>query len=94
MFNPLEIKGNYQDVWDVVKEYFGMKLDNMCELCCEDIPEGGRMEVHHRNSCPLDNRIENLMGLCPKCHRRIHAEQKMKRREKEGRVFEEEYERA
>lgn len=32
------------------------------------------LEIHHRNNDPLDNRIENLIFLCPNCHSQESAE--------------------
>jgi 5-methylcytosine-specific restriction endonuclease McrA len=33
------------------------------------IKSGGH--IHHKNGDPGDNRISNLVALCPKCHREI-----------------------
>jgi hypothetical protein len=33
-----------------------------------------RMDCHHKNENPLDNRIENLQWLCHSCHMRLHSE--------------------
>lgn len=41
-----------------------------CEIC------GASMIVpviHHRNTNPADNRIENIMPVCWPCHRHLHA---------------------
>jgi hypothetical protein len=44
--------------------------ERQCEVCntktwCDQpIP----LEVHHINGCKFDNRLNNLMVLCPNCH--------------------------
>ena len=70
MFDPLMIRGRQDKVWRVVREYIDARSDGMCEICGEQ-PE--KIQVHHRNGNGLDNRLENLMGLCPSCHGGCHS---------------------
>jgi len=67
--NPLAIKGRHDLAWSAVKEYFEIRLDGMCELCGE-VPD--KISVHHKNGNGLDNSRENLMGICPSCHMKLH----------------------
>jgi len=39
--------------------------DNRCQRCHK---KKKILHVHHRDCCPLNWQIENLMLLCPKCH--------------------------
>jgi thymidylate synthase ThyX len=47
-----------------------LKIDvTSCELCSCDTD----LHVHHINSLPHDNRMENLIKVCVKCHARLHC---------------------
>jgi AcrR family transcriptional regulator len=47
----------------------GLK-ENVCERCglTEWLGEPMRMQLHHINGEGKDNRLENIMFLCPNCH--------------------------
>ncbi|MFH1696811.1 MAG: HNH endonuclease signature motif containing protein [Candidatus Diapherotrites archaeon] len=38
-----------------------------CELCGTSI----NLDLHHKNYNPADNREENLIAVCPNCHRKL-----------------------
>jgi len=65
MINPLKIKGSYNVAWKLVSDYMKQVCENLCQNCGI---ENTKLQVHHINRCPLDNRIENLALLCPQCH--------------------------
>ncbi len=46
------------------------QTDGRCEICANTF-----QVIHHMNGKKHDNRITNLMILCQKCHRQIHADQ-------------------
>ena len=39
---------------------------------CRRCARPGRLEVHHQNGRPDDNRLENLVTLCRSCHIEAH----------------------
>lgn len=42
-----------------------------CQKC--KIPlKGIKQVIHHKNQDPSDNKISNLMVLCPNCHSKMH----------------------
>lgn len=50
------------------------KRGGNCEIC--GIYEPDILEVHHKDRSRDNNRPENLLLICPNCHRRIHRSQK------------------
>lgn len=58
-----------------IKRYHNISLseyDRITEKCwsCE---HDRMVQLHHLNSKREDNRIENMVGLCPNCHRELHT---------------------
>lgn len=52
-----------------------------CEQCYDE-PGFGNLHVHHLNENPADNRPDNLVTLCQRCHTSIHQKSKRKRKKK------------
>ena len=47
-------------------------LGGKCVLCaCANFEY---LEIHHKDDNPYNNEVHNLLLLCRKCHRHIHAE--------------------
>jgi len=43
-----------------------------CQLCgCSQVENGKQLDVHHIDSNKKNNNINNLIGLCMKCHRKV-----------------------
>jgi len=64
---------------DVVKEYALQEADGVCQACGDEAPfigEDGEpfLEVHHlhRRSDGGPDHPDNVIALCPNCHRRVH----------------------
>lgn len=51
-----------------------LAMERDCFSCQWDGPHDGalRLEVHHLNGQRHDNRMENLVTLCSRCHQRYH----------------------
>lgn len=45
------------------------KYKNTCQCCNKKLK---RIETHHINKNHSDDRINNLMVVCPKCHKTFH----------------------
>lgn len=54
--------------------------EKKCEICGNEIWNGSEipLELHHINGDNTDNRIENLMILCPNCHAQTDTYRKAK----------------
>lgn len=59
----------------VQKAFFDLKAPVMYrdKFRCVVCRSGERLQVHHINIDPFDNRMENLVTLCQRCHRQWHA---------------------
>jgi 5-methylcytosine-specific restriction endonuclease McrA len=64
--NPLEVTGSSNQAWKQVREYFYTVHNGCCEVCGNKVKP--QFEIHHKNGCGLDNRLENLQLLCDACH--------------------------
>lgn len=51
---------------------------------CKNCGKEGRLEIHHRDGNRRNNEDENLIAICPSCHKKIHCREfgRMKRGEK------------
>lgn len=51
---------------------------------CKNCGKEGRLEIHHRDGNRRNNEDENLIAICPSCHKKIHYREfgRMKRGEK------------
>lgn len=58
-----------------------------CYICSTPRSEVKRLEIHHSNEDVTDNRDENLMLLCPSCHRQFHPRGKSKKKRKQVNVI-------
>ena len=66
-----------RDIWDSRAMARILLADKReCQGC--GVAESGegfahRLHVHHWNGDPMDNRLDNLVKLCPRCHGGAHA---------------------
>lgn len=49
-----------------------------CENCGRDLYGNERIEIHHKNGNPADNRESNLLVVCGGCHQRLTGPPSMK----------------
>ena len=63
-------KSTYKCSWRLRERYKQVKNIYHCEQCGLDSWQGNPtpLEIHHLNGVNTDNRLENLLLLCPNCH--------------------------
>ena len=55
-----------------IKAALKKTVENTCEVCRRKFPSE-ELQIHHKNHNQGDNRRENLLVLCRRCHEKIHA---------------------
>jgi hypothetical protein len=53
-----------------IRERILARARGHCELCGVS---GFSLDIHHKNNDPSNNRPENLIAVCPNCHRKIQG---------------------
>jgi 5-methylcytosine-specific restriction endonuclease McrA len=78
----------YEQVNTVAHRRFIRSLKDVCGWACErcgESPEKRKMlHAHHIDEDPQNNKRENLIVLCPKCHRGLHRDLINIRRKSDG----------
>lgn len=72
-----QYKTTYYSEWDKVKAAV-LKKVNKCQCCgrTKDQLKSGSLEIHHNSYDHLCNELEHLEDLivvCPNCHKKIHG---------------------
>jgi 5-methylcytosine-specific restriction endonuclease McrA len=49
-----------------------IRAKGRCERCGMNL-QGIRPHIHHKNGKPSDNKLSNLIVLCPNCHSTMHV---------------------
>ena len=89
---------NYRCSWRLRERYKRLRNISSCERCKLSKWQGQNipLEIHHINGVNTDNRLENLILLCPNCHAltnnyrgRAHLSALSERRDVECRKFKE-----
>ena len=64
------LDSKYNCSWRIRERYKRIKGINSCEQCGLSEWQGHSipLEIHHINGVNTDNRLENLILLCPNCH--------------------------
>lgn len=71
-------KTYFYSEWDKVRNAVMKRANNKCQCCgrTKDQLKSGTLEVHHNsfdNLCNELNHLDDLIVVCPNCHKKIHA---------------------
>lgn len=71
-YTPRTTDNGYTSDWIIVSENYRRGKNWKCEKCGIDLNRHRNLlHVHHKNRIKTDNREENLIALCVKCHANI-----------------------
>ena len=66
------IKKERKPIPETVKKSVRVRSRNSCERCGYNFTKFPIEEFHHINENPSDNRLDNILHLCPNCHALEH----------------------
>lgn len=66
------IKRERKPIPETVKKSVRVRSRNSCERCGYNFTKFPIEEFHHINENPSDNRLDNILHLCPNCHALEH----------------------
>jgi len=68
-------KARYAENWDEIAGNMKLIMGWRCEVCgtIHDPENGYCLTVHHLNGVRKDNRFENLLVCCQRCHLRLQG---------------------
>ena len=66
------IKRERKPISETIKKSVRVRSGNSCERCGYNFTEFPIEEFHHINENPSDNRLDNILHLCPNCHALEH----------------------
>ena len=67
--DSLKISGGYSEAHSKIGK---QRKNGICAFCGRAWEEEYRLEIHHMDKNPKNNKEENLKLLCPKCHHLYH----------------------
>lgn len=66
------IKRERKPISETIKKSVRVRSGNSCERCGYNFTQFPIEEFHHINENPSDNRLDNILHLCPNCHALEH----------------------
>jgi len=70
IINPLTFKGSLNEAIAEVRRSMIFASNEKCWRCGK---VKKKLHMHHINGCALDWRKENLLLVCPKCHKEVQG---------------------
>lgn len=71
-YSDVVIKRERKPIPETVKKSVRVRSRNSCERCGYNFTKFPIEEFHHINENPSDNRLDNILHLCPNCHALEH----------------------
>lgn len=71
-YSDIVIKRERKPIPETIKKSVRVRSRNSCERCGYNFTKFPIEEFHHINENPSDNRLDNILHLCPNCHALEH----------------------
>ena len=69
---PVARKPTNGEAWAAVRKQILAMDEYVCRVC-GNAPDDKSLDVHHIDRSRLNNKLSNLVSLCGKCHKSVHA---------------------